>query len=333
MTYLDAASFAPVLHARRQAHHLRVELRRPEGARVRLWAVDVDGTRPRAHHAPRPASTASRCSRRTASAWRSRRTARPPAGKHDTNVFVARLGRAGRAGRRAPRSAPPIGSSADIALAGRSRARGARRRHGRPRARRAPTSRSASRRSASSPPATTAATGRAFPVTTAVKVEQATALTHRRQAVARDDFQPARVLGDGQGDGPHRARRLRHRRQGARDRRLRGHRREAARSSSCAASSPSTAALVDARGAAPRSAICDRRPGSRASTARAALIVVDAAGAARRTRAADWKPPAEAAAARRPRPSGYGDAGIPVVIVKRAVLGAGDREAGEEASA
>ena len=103
----------------------------------------------------------------------------------------------------------------------------------------------------------------------------------------------------------------------------------AARSSSCAASCPSTRRCrrPSASGAP---ATCARRRGSRASTARARCW---SSTCRRRPKdaPADWKPPAEPALSP-PRPSGYGDAGIPVLMVKRAVLAPVDREAGEEAA-
>ena len=92
----------------------------------------------------------------------------------------------------------------------------------------------------------------------------------------------------------------------------------AARSWSSAASSPRRGAF-DAPSASAAAATCARRPGSARERGARALLVVDCR-LRPRTPPADWKPPAEAAAARAPRPSGYGDAGIPVLMVKRAAL-------------
>ena len=68
----------PFFYPTRQAHPLLLELRRPEGPRVRhLWR-STSTARDSSASRTRPASTASRCSRPTARPSRSRRTEPPP---------------------------------------------------------------------------------------------------------------------------------------------------------------------------------------------------------------------------------------------------------------
>ena len=201
ITYLDAASFGAVLAPGAEAHHLLVELRRSARARVRPLGDRRRRHAPRAHHRTRRASTASRCSRPTASGWRSRRTARRRPAQHDTNVFVARWKPTTPAGRRRRRRRP-IASCATSAGSPIRRARAAasappgldaagayieeRFKDARPRAR----------------PATTAVTGRRSRSSPASTSTPATPLKIGGAAVPRDAFEPLGFSASGEGDGP-----------------------------------------------------------------------------------------------------------------------------------
>ena len=299
---------APAWAARRDKRaRLRVELRRSAGARVRLWAIDVDGTRlerittaPGFDGFPLFSPDGKRL------AFSSNR-ATPP-GAHDTNVFVAdwrrRARAAGRASSPADRVAADIRWLADPAREGRGV--GTRR----PRRRGRATSRSASARSASSP-----------------------AGDERRRSGRRSRCAPG--VADRAGDA-----RSRVARRGRRARRLRARRllgqRQGARAASC---SPATAcatrparrrrlraprrarkdrrraplrargraAFDDARARSARAAICARRPGSRASAARArcSSSTVAATRPRRDAAAADWRGAAPTRRrCREPRPEG-----------------------------
>ena len=282
----------------RAAHHLLVELRRPARARVRPVGDRTSTARASSASRTRPASTASRCSRPTASGWCSRRTARPrPASTTPTCSSPT--------GSTAPSAAGAAEPTRADRIAGRRRAGWPiRRAKGAASAppgsrRRAPTSRSASRRSASSPPATTAATGRRSRSRPGSRSSAARRLQVDGVAVPRDAT--STPLGFSAAGRP------------------RGRWSSRATGSSTRTSAlddyagldvqgkivvvrrfvPEHAALATPERSGARATFA-RRPGPRASTARAALLVVDMPAPSRKTRPPTGSRPRAAAAAAAP---------------------------------
>jgi len=157
----------------------------------------------------------------------------------------------------------------------------------------------------------------AFPVRTGLKVEPATVLRVGRVAVPRDAFEPLGFSAAGKAAGP-----LVLAGYGLVDKDL---------GLDDYAGLDTRGKIVVVRRFVPEHAALStperqRRAGDlrqKAWTAREhgarALLVVDLP-ARPKDAPADWKPPSEPALSP-PRPTGYGDAGIPVLLVKRAVIG------------
>ena len=89
LTNLDAASFAPSFHPTEDVIVFSSNFGDRRGASSTCGPCAPTAAAC-AGSPTRPASTASRSSRPTAGCWRSRPTGPPPKGKHDTNVFLAR---------------------------------------------------------------------------------------------------------------------------------------------------------------------------------------------------------------------------------------------------
>ncbi len=112
VTYLDAASLRAVLVPEAGPHHLRVELRRPEGPRVRPLGGERRRHRPRAHHLRQGLRRLPDVLPGRASGWCSRRTAPRPRGS-TTPTCSSRAGTTTPPKRPAPGAAERI--KADVA--------------------------------------------------------------------------------------------------------------------------------------------------------------------------------------------------------------------------
>jgi Tol biopolymer transport system component len=312
VTYLDAASFGPAFMPGGQRLIFASNYGDPQGREFDLWAIDVAGTRleritaaPGFDGFPLFSPDGKRL------AFASNRATAP--GKHDTNVFVADWNPDGVASAQASAPADRILNDirwlADPAREGRGvgtaglDAAGA-------------YIEARFKELGLQPAGDGGGYRQAFPVRTGLKVEAATALRIGKAPVARDAFEPLGFSAAGKAAGP-----LVLAGYGLVDKEL----------------GIDDYAGVDARGKivivrrfvpehpALSTPERQRRAGdlrqkawiAREHGARA-LLVVDLP-ARPKDAPADWKPPAEPALAP-PHPSGYGDAGIPVVMVKRAVL-------------
>jgi hypothetical protein len=312
VTYLDAASFGPAFMPGGKRIIFASNYGDPKGREFDLWAIDVAGTgleritaAPGFDGFPLFSADGKRL------VFASNR-ATPP-GQHDTNVFVADWKPDGVPQAQAPAPADrilgdirwladPVREGRGVGTAGleaagayieaRFKALGL------------------------APAGDGGGYRQTFPVRTGLKVEPATALKIDKTAVARDGFEPLGFSAIGKASGP-----LLLAGYGLADKTL----------------GIDDYAGLDARGkiVIVRRFVPDhpalstperqRRAGdlrqkawiAREHGARA-LVVVDLP-ARPKDAPADWKPPSEPPLSA-PRPSGYGDAGIPVVIVKRDVL-------------
>jgi Tol biopolymer transport system component len=317
VTYLDAASFGPAFMPGGQRLIFASNYGDPQGREFDLWAIDVAGTHlERITHAPGFDGFPLFSPDGKQLAFASNRATAP--GKHDTNVFVAdwrteepdlsdRHGHLPNAS--ADRILSDIRWLADPAREGRGvgtaglDAAGA-------------YIEERFRLLNLEPAGDGGGYRQAFPVRTGLKVEAATALAMAGTAVPRDAFEPLGFSAAGKAAGP-----LVLAGHGLVDKEL----------------GIDDYAGIDARGkivvvrrfvpehpalATPER---QRRAGDlrqKAWVAREhgarALLVVDLPTRPKDA-PADWKPPAEPPLSP-PRPSGYGDAGIPVMVVKRSVL-------------
>jgi Tol biopolymer transport system component len=316
VTYLNAASFGPAFMPGGQRLIFSSNVGDPRGREFDLWAIDVAGTRleritaaPGFDGFPLFSPDGKRL------VFASNRATAP--GAHDTNVFVADW---------KPEGVVPAGPSptadpadrilddvrwlADPARDGRGigtaglEAAGA-------------YIEERFRLLKLEPAGDGGGFRQAFPVRTGLKVEPATALRVGGVVVARDGFEPLGFSAAGKAAGP-----LVLAGYGLVDKEL----------------GLDDYAGLDARGkvvvvrrfvpehAALSTPERQRRAGDlrqKAWTAREhgarALLVVDLP-VRPKDAPADWKPPSEPSLAA-PRPSGYGDAGIPVLVVKRSVIG------------
>ncbi|HXU01732.1 MAG TPA: M28 family peptidase, partial [Polyangia bacterium] len=312
VTYLDAASFGPAFAPGGKRIIFASNFGDPRGREFNLWMIDVGGTHleqityaPGFDGFPLFSPDGKRL------AFASNR-ATPP-GKHDTNVFVADWSperrKPGPAFSAADRIYNDIDWLADPAREGRGigtaglEAAGA-------------YIEARFKELKLEPAGDDGGYRQAFPVRTGLKVETATALRIDKAAVARDAFEPVGFSAAGKAAGP-----LALAGYGLVDKEL----------------GIDDYAGVDARGkivivrrfvpehAALATPERQRRAGdlrqkawlARERGARA-LLVVDLP-ARPKDAPADWKPPSEPPLSP-PRPSGYGDAGIPVMMVKRAVV-------------
>ena len=314
VTYLDAASFGPAFMPGGKRIIFSSNVGDPRGREFDLWAIDVAGTHleritaaPGFDGFPLFSPDGKRL------AFSSNRATAP--GQHDTNVFVADWKPDDPlVGNRAPnapadRILPDVRWLADPAREGRGIG-------------------TTGLESAGAyieerfkllglePAGDNGGYRQPFPVRTGLKVEPATALRLAGAPVPADGFQPLGFSGTGKAVGP-----LVLAGYGLVDKEL----------------GVDDYAGVDVRGkvvivrrfvpehAALSTAERQRRAGdlrrkawlARERGARA-LLVVDLP-APPKDAPADWKPPSEPPLSA-PRPSGYGDAGIPVLMVKRAVL-------------
>jgi len=312
VTYLDAASFGPAFMPGGQRLIFASNYGDPQGREFDLWAIDVAGTRleritaaPGFDGFPLFSPDGKRL------AFASNR-ATPP-GKHDTNVFVADWKPEGVAPLAASAPADRILNDirwlADPAREGRGVGTVGLEEAG-------AYIEARFKELGLEPAGDDGGYRQAFPVRTGLKVEPETALRLDKTAVARDAFQPISFSAAGKAAGP-----LVFADYGLVDKGL----------------ALDDYAGIDARGKivvvrrfvpehpALPTPERQRRAGdlrqkawlARERGARA-LLVVDLP-ARPKNAPADWKPPAEAALTA-PRPSGYGDAGIPVLIVKRDAL-------------
>ena len=312
VTYLDAASFGPAFMPGGKRIIFASNHGDPKGREFDLWAIDVAGTRlERITDAPGFDGFPLFSADGKRLAFASNRATEP--GKHDTNVFVADWKPDPVTPAAAPTAADRILEDirwlADPAREGRGigtaglEAAGA--------------FIEARFKELNLLPAGDAGGYRqSFPVRTGLKVEPGTSLRIDKTAVARDAFEPLGFSATGKASGP-----LVLAGYGLVDKEL---------------------GLDDYEGVDPRGKIVivrrfvpehaalstperQRRAGdlrqkawlARERGARA-LLVVDLP-ARPKDAPADWKPPAEPPLSP-PRPSGYGDAGIPVLVVKRAAL-------------
>jgi hypothetical protein len=316
VTYLDAASFGPAFMPGGQRIIFASNYGDAKGREFNLWAIDVAGTRleqittaPGFDGFPLFSPDGKRL------VFASNRATAP--GKHDTNVFVADwtpgpivpVRPAGLESRAADRILADIRWLADPAREGRGvgtaglEAAGA-------------FIEDRFRKLGLEPMGDGGGYRQAFPVRTGLKIEDATALRFGKDAVPRDGFQPLGFSAVAKASGP-----LVLAGYGLVDKQL----------------GIDDYAGVDARGkivvvrrfvpehaglATPER---QRRAGDLRQKAWVArehgargVLVVDLPSPPKDA-PADWKPPAEPALSP-PRPSGYGDAGVPVVMVKRAIL-------------
>jgi hypothetical protein len=318
VTYLNAASFGPAFMPGGQRLIFSSNVGDPRGREFDLWAIDVAGTRleritfsPGFDGFPLFSADGKRL------VFASNRATAP--GAHDTNVFVADWtpepivaappALAGASPDRADRILADVRWLADPAREGRGIGTGGLEASGAYIEERF--------RALGLQPAGEAGGFRqSFPVRTGLKVEPATALRIGGIAAPRDTFEPLGFSAAGKATGP-----LVLAGYGLIDKEL----------------GIDDYAGIDARGkivvvrrfvpehAALSTPERQRRAGDLRQKAWLArergargLLVVDLP-ARPKDAPADWKPPSEPPLSR-PRPSGYGDAGIPVLVVKRSVL-------------